>query len=185
MIRELDRPSPVYLQLVLLSLALLLCGAIAQAQETGGAMVGGAGIFRPKNPEAKRTTNPNRTTRPRPNPTRPDPRPDPAELDEKFQNLISDGHDARDGRQYSLAEKFYRDALKLEPHDTLGFKGLGNVVVDQQRWDDAEEAYRKAVEFAPTNPDALVALSFVLVQPRTGAVNAKRFADAEMYAKRA
>jgi len=181
MIRELDRPSAVYLQLVLLSVALLLCGAIAQAQETGGALVGGAGIFRPKNPEAKRTANPNRPKRPNPNAVR----LDPAEIDEKFQDLISDANDARDARKYSVAEMFYRDALKLKPHDTHGFQGLGNVFVDQQRWDDAEEAYRKAVEFAPTNPDALVALSFVLVQPRTGAVNAKRFADAEMYAKRA
>src|SRR5262249_15757577 len=31
----------------------------------------------------------------------------------------------------------------------------------------------------------LTALSFVLVQPRTGAVNARRFADAELFAKRA
>jgi len=62
---------------------------------------------------------------------------------------------------------------------------LGNVLVDQQRWDEAETAYRKAVEFAPTNPDALMALSFVLVQPRPGALNAKRFSDAEMFAKRA
>jgi len=62
---------------------------------------------------------------------------------------------------------------------------LGNVFVDQQRWDDAEDAYRKAVEFAPNSPESLVALSFALVQPRTGAVNAKRFADAEFFAKRA
>ena|SRR5262245_25022011 len=182
MIRELDRPSPVYIRFVLLSASLLLCGAIAQAQETGGTLVGGSGIFRPKNPEAKRTTNPNRP-KPRPNPNA--VRLDPAEIDEKFQDLISDANDARDARKYSSAETFYRDALKLKPHDTRGFQGLGNVFVDQQRWDEAEEAYRKAVEFAPANPDALVALSFVLVQPRTGAVNAKRFADAEMYARRA
>lgn len=165
---------------------ILLTVAMVHAQDSGGALVGGAGIFRPKNPEAKRPTNPNRPTRPRPNPsTRPDATPDPAEIEEKFLDLISNGNDARDGRQYSVAEKFYREALKLKVHDTRGFQGLGNVFVDQQRWDDAEEAYRKAVEFAPTNPDALIALSFVLVQPRTGAGNAKRFADAEMYAKRA
>jgi tetratricopeptide (TPR) repeat protein len=41
------------------------------------------------------------------------------------------------------------------------------------------------VDYAATNPDALMALSFVLVQPRTGALNAKRFADAEYFARRA
>jgi cytochrome c-type biogenesis protein CcmH/NrfG len=106
-------------------------------------------------------------------------------MEEKFLEQVSNGNDARDGRQYAVAEKFYREALKIKVHDTRGFQGLGNVFVDQQRWDDAEEAYRKAVEFAPKNPDALIALSFVLVQPRTGAGNAKRFADAEMYARRA
>ena len=186
MFRESNPPLKRFrTYILLLAVSLLALGTIARAQDTGGALVGGAGIFRPKNPEAKRTTNTNRPPRPRPNPARPDPRPDPAETDEKFQNLISDGNDARDARKYSVAEASYREALKLKPHDTLGFQGLGNVFVDQQRWDDAEDAYRKAVEFAPTNPDALVALSFVLVQPRTGAVNAKRFADAEMYAKRA
>lgn len=178
------RPSSTlnHFRVALLGCLILLCGSVAQAQDSGGALVGGAGIFRPKNPEAKRPANPNRPTRPRPNPST---RPDPAEIEEKFLEAVSNGNDARDGRQYSVAEKFYREALKLKPQDTRGFQGLGNVFVDQQRWGDAEEAYRKAVEFAPTNPDALVALSFVLVQPRTGAVNAKRFADAEMYARRA
>lgn len=166
-----------------LCVTLLLAVSFAPAQETGGALIGGAGIFRPKNPEAKRTTNP---TRPRPRPTNnPAARPDPAELEERFQNALSDGNDARDARKYTLAETSYREALKVKPNDTRAFQGLGNVFVDQQRWDDAEEAYRKAVEFAPTNPDALVALSYVLVQPRTGAINARRFTDAENFARRA
>ncbi|HEY0431087.1 MAG TPA: tetratricopeptide repeat protein, partial [Pyrinomonadaceae bacterium] len=39
--------------------------------------------------------------------------------------------------------------------------------------------------WSPSDVDALVALSVVLVQPRTGAGNAKRFADAESFARRA
>lgn len=182
MFQVIKRPlSPIHIH-TFLCISLLGFGMLAQAQDTGGALVGGAGIFRPKNPEAKRTANPNRPTRPRPNPAA---RPDPAELEEKFLDLVSNGNDARDERKYSPAENFYREALKIKPHDTRAFQGLGNVFVDQQRWDDAETAYRKAVEFAPNNPEALTALSFVLVQPRTGASNAKRFADAEMFAKRA
>lgn len=151
---------------------------VAQAQETGGDLVGGAGIFRPKNPEAKHSIKTTRPSRPRPN-------PNPAEIEEKFQDAISDGNDARDARKFADAENSYRTALKLKARDSRAFQGLGNVFVDQQRWDDAEDAYRKAVEFSPNNPEALMALSFVLVQPRTGAVNAKRFADAEYFAKRA
>jgi cytochrome c-type biogenesis protein CcmH/NrfG len=152
-----------------------LTAAATRAQETGGDLVGGAGIFRPKNPEAKRSGNTNRPPR---------PRLTPAEIEERFQDAISDGNDARDARKFDAAEASYRAALKLKPNDARGFQGLGNVFVDQQRWEDAENAYRKAVDYAATNPDALMALSFVLVQPRSGALNAKRFADAEYFAKR-
>jgi tetratricopeptide (TPR) repeat protein len=62
---------------------------------------------------------------------------------------------------------------------------LGNVYTDQQRWESAEVAYRNAVLWNPSDADALIALSVVLVQPRSGASNAKRFADAEAFARRA
>ncbi|HYK20669.1 MAG TPA: tetratricopeptide repeat protein, partial [Pyrinomonadaceae bacterium] len=52
------------------------------------------------------------------------------------------------------------------------------------RWDDAEAAYRNAIAWAPNDADAYVALSVVLVQPRDGGDNAKRFGDAESFARR-
>jgi hypothetical protein len=50
------RPSLnlIKVRVVLCCGLLLLCSAVVYAQDTGGALVGGAGIFRPKNPEAKR-----------------------------------------------------------------------------------------------------------------------------------
>jgi tetratricopeptide (TPR) repeat protein len=167
------------------SLIVLFAVCSAAAAQAGGELTGGAGIFRPKNPEAKRIRTPSRTPRPRPSPNTPDPRPNPAEIEEKFQDALADGNEARDARKFELAEKSYRLALDIKVRDARAFQGLGNVLVDQQRWDEAETAYRKAVEFAPTNPDALMALSFVLVQPRPGALNAKRFSEAEYFAKRA
>jgi len=160
----------------LICLCLIVCGSLARAQETGGDLVGGAGIFRPKNPDAKRSTGPRKP--PRPTMTA-------AELEEKYQDHLSDGNDARDARKFSVAEASYREAIKLKPMDARAFQGLGNVFVDQQRWEDAEDAYRKAYQFAANNPDVLTALSFVLVQPRSGASNAKRLVDAEYYATRA
>src|SRR2546421_2439460 len=161
---------------VLFCICLLFAGALAHAQEAGGDLVGGAGIFRPRNPDAKRSGNANRPAR---------PRLTPAEIEEKYQDAISDGNDARDARKFAPAESSYRAAVNLKPHDARAFYGLGNIYVDQHRWDDAEDAYRKAVEFAATNPDVLMALSFVLVEPRSGAMNAKRFTDAEYFARRA
>jgi tetratricopeptide (TPR) repeat protein len=163
---------------ILLCFSILFFSVSASAQETGGNLGGGAGIFRPKNPEAKRVNNP---SRPVARPTR----PNPAEIEARFEEALADGNDARDARKFAAAEASYRAALKLKPRDARAFHGLGNVFVDQQRWEDAEGAYRLAVEITPNNPEALMALSFVLVQPRTGSVNAKRFADAEYFAKRA
>jgi tetratricopeptide (TPR) repeat protein len=163
-------------RLAAICLCLVFSGALAQAQETGGDLVGGAGIFRPKNPEAKRSNNPKRPTR---------PSLTPAEIEEKYQDDLSDGNEARDARKFPSAESAYRAAVTLKPHDARAYYGLGNVFVDQQRWDEAEDAYRKAFEYAATNPDVLTALSFVLVQPRSGGANAKRLSDAEYYATRA
>jgi tetratricopeptide (TPR) repeat protein len=178
--------SPARLGKIIFSLMVLFAVCATVIAQAGGELTGGAGIFRPKNPEAKRTVRPpSRTPRPRPTANTPDPRANTAEIDEKFQNALADGNEARDARNFSLAEKSYRLALDIKPRDARAFQGLGNVLTDQRRWDEAEAAYRKAVEFAPTNPDALMALSFVLVQPRPGALNAKRFSDAELFAKRA
>ncbi|HVS80475.1 MAG TPA: tetratricopeptide repeat protein [Pyrinomonadaceae bacterium] len=166
---------------VLILLSILMCAGGARAQETGGDLLGGAGIFRPKNPEAKRSGHP---SRPVARPTRPT-RPSPAEIEARFEDALSDGNDARDARKYTAAETAYRSAIKLKPRDARGSYGLGNVFADQQRWDEAEKAYREALSASPVNAEALMALSFVLVQPRTGAINAKRFADAEDFARRA
>jgi tetratricopeptide (TPR) repeat protein len=112
-------------------------------------------------------------------------RPNPAEIEEKFEEALADGNDARDARKFAEAETSYRTALKIKPRDTRAHHGLGNVFTDQQRWDDAETIYRQAVGITPNNPDVLLALSFVLVQPRTGGANATRFADAETFGRRA
>src|SRR6266481_8179267 len=163
---------------ILLSFSFLICSGLARAQETGGDLSGGAGIFRPKNPEAKRTGN---SSRPVARPTR----PNPAEIEEKFEDALADGNDARDARKFAAAEASYRSALKLKPRDPRAHYGLGNIFTDQQRWEDAEKIYRQAIEIAPNNPESLIALSFVLVQPRTGSSNATRFSDAESFARRA
>lgn len=146
------------------------------AQETGGELGGGAGIFRPKNPEAKRSGNPARPPR---------PRMSAAELEARFQDALADGNDARDARNFVQAEAAYRKAMELKPRDARAHYAIGNVFVDQQRWDDAEASYRKAHDTAANDVEVLMALSFALVQPRTGAMNAKRFTDAEYFARRA
>ena len=153
-------------------------------QDVGADVGGGAGIFRPKNPEAKKRSN----------------RPSPvvrrgsnarataaanAALEDRIEDLLAKGNEFRDARRFAEAEAAYQSVLKLKANDGRAAYGLGNIYSDQQRWEEAETAYRNAALWRPTDVDALVALSVVLVQPRTGAANAKRFADAESFARRA
>jgi tetratricopeptide (TPR) repeat protein len=174
--------------------ALLITGMVAQAQEAGGDLGGGAGIFRPKNPETNRRrgpgikppTNrpPSRATGGRAGSGRPTALP-PEVIEERFEDALEEGNTARDARKYAEAEKAYRTAGQLKAKDWRGWYGLGNVYTDQQRWDEAEKAYKQASDYAQLQADVFVALSYVLVQPRAGGANARRLLDAELAARRA
>ena len=154
----------------------------ALAQNVGGDI--GGGIFRPKNPEIRKTTA--KTPRPVTKPSRTAPKRNAtADLDSRVDDLLEKGNAARDAKKYDEAQSAYEEALKLKPRDARGAYGLGNVFTDQRRWEEAEKNYRDAATWGPTNVDANVALSVVLVQPLSGANNAKRFADAESFAQRA
>jgi tetratricopeptide (TPR) repeat protein len=151
------------------------------AQDVGGDVGGGAGIFRAKNPETKKSA-----AKPGTKPasrTAGSTRVRPANA-ERIEELLDKGNEARDARKFADAEAAYKDVLKLNPRDARAAYGLGNIYSDQQRWDDAEAAYRNSVTWAPKDADAHVALSVVLVQPSAGGDNAKRLADAEMFARR-
>ena len=167
----------------LVSMAIVLCAMLVAAQAQDVGVGGGAGIFRPRNPETrKRPSNPS-TPSTRRAPTR--PTANTAAIEEKIEDLLGKGNEFRDSRRFAEAESAYQEVLKLKPNDPRAAYGLGNVYSDQQRWDTAEASYRNAVLWAPKDVESLVALSVVLVQPRTGAGNAKRLADAEAFARSA
>ena len=170
---------------VLIAAALCLTlsvSALVFAQDVGADVGGGAGIFRAKNPETKKaakTTGAKPTGR-----STPTSRAKSSAVAERIEDLLDKGNSARDARKFAEAEEAYKGVLKLKARDARAAYGLGNIYSDQQRWEDAEAAYRNSVAWAPTNADAYVALSVVLVQPRAGGDNAKRFADAEQFARR-
>ena len=171
------------LAFVALSAVLAFAGVCALGQDVGSDVIGGAGIFRPKNPESKkrtvRTTPTRRGTAPRTTGT------SAAATADKIEDLLDKGNQFRDAQRYAEAENSYQSILKINAKDGRAAYGLGNIYSDQQRWEEAELAYRNAALWSPTNVDALIALSVVLVQPRTGGDNASRFADAENFARRA
>lgn len=171
------------LALVVLAVSLSF-GVCALGQDIGVDVGGAAGIFRPKNPEAKKRTNrPSPVVR-RGSASRTSTATSPG-VEDRIEDLLDKGNEFRDARRFVEAETAYQSILKLKPNDGRAAYGLGNIYSDQQRWEEAEVAYRNAALWSPSDVDALVALSVVLVQPRTGASNAKRFADAESFARRA
>lgn len=172
------------------ALCLTLSGSASAALAQDVGVDVGGGVFRAKNPETKKkTTKPAAGTTGTPakpgNRTTGSTRVRPSNLADRIEELLDKGNGARDARRFVEAEDAYKEVLKLKARDPRGAYGLGNVYSDQQRWDDAELAYRNAVSWAPNDADAHVALSVVLVQPRAGGDNAKRFADSEMFARRA
>ena len=173
-----------FLSLAALCLSLWTVTSV-QAQDVGGGVGGGAGIFRAKNPETKKSaTKPTTGTGTKPANRTAGPARAKASNAERIEELLDKGNEARDGRKFADAETAYKEVLKLNPRDARAAYGLGNVYSDQQRWDDAEAAYRNSVAWAPKDADAHVALSVVLVQPSLTGDNAKRLADAETFARR-
>lgn len=175
---------------LVLSLGLTLLAVSVRAQEAGGELGGGAGIFRPKNPETKsrRRTGgikPPTVTRKAKTGKGKSAGPSAEEIEEMVEDKLDEGNEARDARNYPEAEKAYRAAIELKPRDHRAYYGLGNTYTDQQRWEEAEKAYRQATQYNQLSVDAYVALSYVLVQPRSGAGLAKRLVDSEMAARRA
>jgi tetratricopeptide (TPR) repeat protein len=168
-----------------IAFAVAIAPCLTAAQEAGGDLGGGAGIFRPKNPETSgrrtgrsgnpksRTGNSRRTGK------------NAAEIASEIEDLLADGNEARDTRNFPEAEKAYRAAMKLNARNWRAAYGLGNIYADQQRWEEAEKAYRQAAEWNPLNSDTFIALSYALMQPMAGGSQAKRLADAEMAARRA
>ncbi len=174
----------VVLGFVALAFLLSVSAICVVGQDVGADVGGGAGIFRPKNPETKK-----RTGKPSPVTKRgPAARATAATnagAEERVEDLLDKGNQFRDARRFPEAESSYQGVLKTKPRDGRAAYGLGNIYSDQQRWEEAEAAYRNAAQWSPNDVDSLVALSVVLVQPRTGEGNAKRFADAESFARRA
>ena len=174
----------------ILRAALLISAALCLSLATGATVFGqdvgvdvGAGVFKAKNPEAKRTPKP--ATGTKPPASRPGTgKPTGPNVAERVEELLDKGNEARDARKFTEAEDAYKEILKLKPRDARAAYGLGNIYSDQQRWDDAEAAYRNSVTWGPTNADAYVALSVVLVQPRPDGEAAKRLADAESFARK-
>lgn len=153
-------------------------GSLVQAQP------GGLDVFKSKNPTVKKKTPITPKKLPKKTPKK-NPKLTPEEIEAKYEDALEAGNIARDARNYADAEKAYRSGVEIKPKDSRAHYGMGNVFADQQRWDEAEKAYRSANANDLNNPDINTALSFVLVQQKSGANLAAKLVEAENAARRA
>jgi tetratricopeptide (TPR) repeat protein len=169
-------------------LALIVCALLfvipVEGQEAGGDLGGGAGIFRPKNPET-RSKGRTKAGPSRPKGTARTTTKRPEDVEAEIEDMLDEGNEARDAKKFPQAETSYKSALKLGPKNWRAAYGLGNIYTDEQRWEEAEQSYRQASQWNTDNADLLLALSYVLLQPRSGGSQARRLADAETSARRA
>ncbi len=76
--------------------------------------------------------------------------------------LVSQGDAANRERRWDDAERFYREALRLDDRLAHIWVQYGHMIKEQGRLEQAEEAYRKAIETSPHDPDAHLQLAHCL-----------------------
>lgn len=111
--------------------------------------------------------------------------PERGTREELYEKAIEAGNTGRDRRDYYSAEIAYNRAKTLKSNDSRAIYGLGNIYSDQGRWEEAERAYRTAIQLDPDSPESYVAISFVLTQPIAGTNLIERYAEAEKFSRRA
>ena len=84
----------------------------------------------------------------------------------------------RDG-ETELAAREYRRALRVDPHFARARVNLGNLEAAANRWTEAEVHYRRALQDAADDPDALNNLAYALLR------RGRNLAEAEALAARA
>lgn len=74
---------------------------------------------------------------------------------------LRDGNEATDAKRYDDAEKFYRQALQLNPREARAYLGLGRLYAAENKADDAAGAFKKAVEIKPKLAEARFNLGMI------------------------
>ena len=144
-----------------LSLILLLPASSVYAQDGGGSLnrdlIGGALlIFRqPENPPVGGGRLQGHRVTPR--------------VAKEQNRIIARGNAARSAPipRYSEAEQEYRQAARLDPTDARSYAGLGNVYLDQSRFNDAIEQYKDALKHKPDENHAVIPVGYSHVRVKT------------------
>jgi TolB-like protein/DNA-binding winged helix-turn-helix (wHTH) protein/Flp pilus assembly protein TadD len=81
-----------------------------------------------------------------------------------FEGLFTVRSSGKNRESYATALSYSQKAVKLDPTSSESFSSLGHSLAWNRRWDEAERAYRRAIELNPNNPYASAYLALLLGQ---------------------
>lgn len=74
--------------------------------------------------------------------------------------------DAINSGAFEVAERSYRDILRLEPQSAMAHHGLGSTLTYQGRYDEAESEFKRAIEIDPRRAPSYSALGTIAAYRR-------------------
>jgi Flp pilus assembly protein TadD len=77
---------------------------------------------------------------------------------------FNEGRAQAERRDWSAAERKYREAIQLDPALPEPWNGLGYALRQQRRWDESLKAYLEALRLRPNYPQALEYLGHAYVE---------------------
>lgn len=83
----------------------------------------------------------------------------------EYEEMLAAATSAADKQDYPAAELAFANAKRIRDNDARMFAGLGAFLAAQQRWAEAEDAFRSALRLSPADSAAKLALSKLLLRP--------------------
>jgi len=103
----------------------------------------------------------------------------------RYEKIIEEAAFALANREPAKAESLYKSARSLNPGGVKAIAGLANIYREQKRWEEAENAYRGALQLDAFDPATRIGLSYVLTQQLPVSNLSARYAEAEAHARKA
>lgn len=90
-----------------------------------------------------------------------------AQADEAFRN-----------RNFDKADTLYRESLEIFPSQTGAWNNLGNVLMAQSNYVDAQAAFNRAIELEPARPEPYTSLGRLWLEAKYAEDSIKHFDEA-------
>ena len=92
--------------------------------------------------------------------------------------LTAQADDAFRKRDFDKADKLYRESLEIFPSQTGAWNNLGNVLMAQQNYVDAQAAFNRAIELEPGRPEPYTSLGRLWLEAQYAEDSIKHFDEA-------